>query len=62
MAKKKLHSEQVKHTIDASAESAKSPQPHDPAELARVLRAQLATVTGGLAPDVYVNAWWDCGT
>ena len=59
MAKKKLHSEQVKHTIDASAESAKSPQPHDPAELARVLRAQLATVTGGLAPDVYVNAWWD---
>jgi polyhydroxyalkanoate synthase len=30
-----------------------------PAELARMLRAQLATVTGGLAPDVYVNAWWD---
>ena len=23
------------------------------------MRAQLATVTGGLAPDVYVNAWWD---
>jgi polyhydroxyalkanoate synthase len=23
------------------------------------LRAELATVTGGLAPDVYVNAWWD---
>ena len=23
------------------------------------LRAQLAGVTGGLAPDVYVNAWWD---
>jgi polyhydroxyalkanoate synthase subunit PhaC len=25
----------------------------------RVLREQMATVTGGLAPDVYVNAWWD---
>ncbi|GAC1303501.1 MAG: alpha/beta fold hydrolase [Steroidobacteraceae bacterium] len=23
------------------------------------MRAQLATVTGGLAPDVYVGAWWD---
>ncbi len=29
------------------------------ADLARALREQLATVTGGLAPDVYVNAWWD---
>jgi polyhydroxyalkanoate synthase subunit PhaC len=38
---------------------AKSSEPQDPAELARALRAQLATVTGGLAPDVYVNAWWD---
>jgi polyhydroxyalkanoate synthase len=28
-------------------------------DLSRVLREQLATVTGGLAPDVYVNAWWD---
>jgi polyhydroxyalkanoate synthase len=27
--------------------------------LGRKLREQLATVTGGLAPDVYVNAWWD---
>src|SRR5580704_15781208 len=27
--------------------------------MARALRAQMATVTGGLAPDVYVNAWWD---
>jgi polyhydroxyalkanoate synthase len=23
------------------------------------MRAQIATVSGGLAPDVYVNAWWD---
>ena len=27
--------------------------------MVRTLRAQLATVTGGMAPDVYVNAWWD---
>ena len=47
------------HTTNPSAESAKSPQTQEPAELARVLRAQLATVTGGLAPDVYVSAWWD---
>src|SRR6202030_1242876 len=42
-----------------SADIAKSTEPTDVAELASVLRAQLATVTGGLAPDVYVNAWWD---
>jgi polyhydroxyalkanoate synthase subunit PhaC len=29
------------------------------AELARTLREQLAAVTGGIAPDVYINAWWD---
>lgn len=29
------------------------------ADLGHTLREQLATVTGGLAPDVYVNAWWD---
>jgi len=28
-------------------------------DLQRALRAQMATVTGGLAPDVYVDAWWD---
>src|ERR1700674_3783983 len=28
-------------------------------ELAHALRAQLASVTGGLAPDAYANAWWD---
>jgi polyhydroxyalkanoate synthase len=37
----------------------KPQQPEDTTELAHALRAQLATVTGGLAPDVYVNAWWD---
>jgi polyhydroxyalkanoate synthase subunit PhaC len=44
---------------DPSADIAKSTEPTDVAELASVLRAQLATVTGGLAPEVYVDAWWD---
>ena len=43
----------------SSVDIAMAPEPQDQAELARALRAQLATVTGGLAPDVYVNAWWD---
>jgi polyhydroxyalkanoate synthase len=29
------------------------------ADLARTMRAQMAIVTGGLAPDVYASAWWD---
>jgi polyhydroxyalkanoate synthase len=28
-------------------------------EVAREMRAQLAAVTGGLAPDDYAQAWWD---
>src|SRR5580658_3035350 len=44
---------------NSNAHTATSPDPKDPEELARALRAQLATVTGGLAPDVYVTAWWD---
>src|ERR1700677_4509276 len=34
---------------------------HDPdaQALALALREQLAAITGGLAPDVYANAWWD---
>src|SRR5271170_5891184 len=27
-------------------------------QLAREMRAQLAAVTGGLAPDDYAQAWW----
>jgi polyhydroxyalkanoate synthase len=38
---------------------AESPEHRSQRDLIRALRAQLATVTGGLAPDVYVNAWWD---
>jgi polyhydroxyalkanoate synthase len=49
-------------TVDiknSSADMAEPAQSPDAAELARRLRAQLATVSGGLAPDVYVDAWWD---
>jgi polyhydroxyalkanoate synthase len=31
----------------------------DAAGWQRAMRAQLADISGGLAPDVYVNAWWD---
>jgi len=44
---------------NSSANTGESPERREQADLARALRAQLATVTGGLAPDVYVNAWWD---
>jgi polyhydroxyalkanoate synthase subunit PhaC len=43
----------------AGNDVAKSLDSQESAELARALRAQLATVTGGLAPDMYANAWWD---
>src|ERR1700720_3624827 len=42
-----------------SADIGKARDTPNATELASALRAQLATVTGGLAPDVYVNAWWD---
>ena len=45
--------------LKSSAAENESAQSQDPAELQRALRAQLAAVTGGLAPDVYANAWWD---
>ena len=43
----------------ANPGAAPAPDPAEQQRLARALRAQLATVTGGLAPDVYVGAWWD---
>ncbi len=41
---------------NSSPETAKSA---DAPDLELALRAQLASVTGGLAPEVYTNAWWD---
>jgi polyhydroxyalkanoate synthase subunit PhaC len=50
----------------ASSASAAPPSPQPPpsgtplkTEVKRYLRAQLAALTGGLAPDDYLNAWWD---
>jgi polyhydroxyalkanoate synthase len=34
-------------------------QPDAKAEIERQLRAQLAALTGGLAPDDYARAWWE---
>jgi len=39
-----------------AAEAARAPLK---AEIERHLRAQLAALTGGLAPDDYLNAWWE---
>jgi polyhydroxyalkanoate synthase len=53
----------VSEVADRSQGDSSSPASHESApqaaELARTLREQLAAVTGGTAPDVYVNAWWD---
>jgi polyhydroxyalkanoate synthase subunit PhaC len=53
----------VSEVADRSQGDSSSPTSHESApqaaELARTLREQLAAVTGGTAPDVYVNAWWD---
>jgi poly[(R)-3-hydroxyalkanoate] polymerase subunit PhaC len=58
---------QFTHPLDSNTvastttntESSQSTAPLDAEGWARVMRAQLATVSGGLAPDAYVNAWWD---
>jgi polyhydroxyalkanoate synthase len=53
----------VSEVADRSQGDSSSSASHEPApqaaELARTLREQLAAVTGGIAPDVYVDAWWD---
>ena len=41
------------------ADEAETPERREQLNMERALREQMATVTGGLAPDVYVNAWWD---
>jgi polyhydroxyalkanoate synthase len=38
---------------------AESVPPNMQEELTREMRAQLAAVTGGIAPDDYAQAWWD---
>jgi polyhydroxyalkanoate synthase len=45
--------------VDQSSHSPGAQHDPDAQALARALREQLAAITGGLAPDVYANAWWD---
>jgi polyhydroxyalkanoate synthase subunit PhaC len=42
-----------------AADSDQSSTANAKAEITRDLRAQLAALTGGMAPDDYLNAWWD---
>jgi polyhydroxyalkanoate synthase len=50
---------EVAETSQSDASSQAAHKSAQAAELERTLREQLAAVTGGIAPDVYVNAWWD---
>ena len=43
----------------APASSPGAPEPPTRADVERQLRAQLAALTGGMAPDDYANAWWE---
>jgi len=49
----------VDNITNSRTDVIKAADSEDQERLRQALRAQLATVTGGLAPDVYVNAWWD---
>ena len=42
-----------------SPHAADAPQAPLKAQIERHLRAQLAALTGGLAPDDYLDAWWE---
>ncbi len=46
-------------TRRAPAHPAAAATPELPRQVERELRAGLAAVTGGIAPEVYANAWWD---
>jgi polyhydroxyalkanoate synthase len=56
--KKKTASPEAAPAAD-STHSSTSSTANAKAEIARDLRAQLAALTGGMAPDDYLNAWWD---
>jgi polyhydroxyalkanoate synthase len=56
--KKKTASPEAAPAAD-STHSSTSSTANAKAEIVRDLRAQLAALTGGMAPDDYLNAWWD---
>ena len=53
--KKKTEQPEAASAPDSTHSSSASAK----AEVARDLRAQLAALTGGMAPDDYLKAWWD---
>ena len=53
--KKKTEQPEAASAPDSTHSSSASAK----AEIARDLRAQLAALTGGMAPDDYLNSWWD---
>ena len=53
--KKKTEQPEAASAPDSTHSSSASAK----AEITRDLRAQLAALTGGMAPDDYLNAWWD---
>ena len=47
------------HEPPATPAASAAPKAPLKQDIERHLRAQLAALTGGLAPDDYVNAWWE---
>ena len=57
--KKKTDSAQAAPETDSTPASSAGATANAKAEITRDLRAQLAALTGGMAPDDYLKAWWD---
>jgi polyhydroxyalkanoate synthase len=58
-SKKKTESAEAAAAADPAPSSATHSAASAEAAIARDLRAQLAALTGGMAPEDYLNAWWD---
>jgi polyhydroxyalkanoate synthase subunit PhaC len=57
--KNKTEAPEATPAADTADFSATSSVASAKAEIVRDLRAQLAALTGGMAPDDYLNSWWD---
>jgi polyhydroxyalkanoate synthase len=57
--KKKTDSPRAARTADLTHTSPPDSSAGAKAEILRDLRAQLAALTGGMAPEDYLKAWWD---
>ena len=57
--KKETDSAQAAPETDSTPASSAGATANAKAEITRDLRAQLAALTGGMAPDDYLKAWWD---